>query len=100
MCAHHDDQKSFAHCVSRHRTAQTRGNAVFCISCRSASAHSIWRQACVALRCCDAVSKQAGLACLVAHAHLFSPLQITPWRAFLRNAPVRALAYTHFCNNW
>ncbi len=24
----------------------------------------------------------------------------TPWRAFLRNAPVRALAYTHFCNNW
>ena len=24
----------------------------------------------------------------------------TPWRAFLRNTPVRALAYTHFCNNW
>ncbi len=23
-----------------------------------------------------------------------------PWRAFLRNTPVRALAYTHFCNNW
>lgn len=23
-----------------------------------------------------------------------------PWRGFLRNAPVRALAYTHFCNNW
>ena len=27
-------------------------------------------------------------------------LQVTPWRAFLRNVPVRALAYTHFCNNW
>ena len=27
-------------------------------------------------------------------------LQVTPWRAFLRNTPVRALAYTHFCNNW
>lgn len=23
-----------------------------------------------------------------------------PWRAFLRNGPLRALAYTHFCNNW
>ena len=23
-----------------------------------------------------------------------------PWRAFLRNGPMRALAYTHFCNNW
>jgi ACS family sodium-dependent inorganic phosphate cotransporter len=23
-----------------------------------------------------------------------------PWRAFLRSGPVRALAYTHFCNNW
>ena len=23
-----------------------------------------------------------------------------PWRAFLRNGPTRALAYTHFCNNW
>ena len=23
-----------------------------------------------------------------------------PWRGFLRNSPVRALAYTHFCNNW
>jgi ACS family sodium-dependent inorganic phosphate cotransporter len=23
-----------------------------------------------------------------------------PWRAMLRNTPVRALAYTHFCNNW
>jgi ACS family sodium-dependent inorganic phosphate cotransporter len=23
-----------------------------------------------------------------------------PWRAFLRNTPMRALAYTHFCNNW
>lgn len=26
--------------------------------------------------------------------------QVTPWRGFLRNAPLRALAYTHFCNNW
>lgn len=23
-----------------------------------------------------------------------------PWRGFLRNGPVQALAYTHFCNNW
>jgi ACS family sodium-dependent inorganic phosphate cotransporter len=23
-----------------------------------------------------------------------------PWRSFLRSPPVRALAYTHFCNNW
>ncbi|GIL76827.1 hypothetical protein Vretimale_8701 [Volvox reticuliferus] len=23
-----------------------------------------------------------------------------PWRAFLRSTPVRALAYTHFANNW
>jgi MFS transporter, ACS family, solute carrier family 17 (sodium-dependent inorganic phosphate cotransporter), other len=23
-----------------------------------------------------------------------------PWRAFLRNGPVRALSFTHFCNNW
>lgn len=23
-----------------------------------------------------------------------------PWRAFLRNTPVRALACTHFVNNW
>lgn len=24
----------------------------------------------------------------------------TPWRGFARNGPLRALAYTHFCNNW
>lgn len=23
-----------------------------------------------------------------------------PWRGFLRNRAVQALAYTHFCNNW
>lgn len=23
-----------------------------------------------------------------------------PWRAFIRNGPLRALAYTHFTNNW
>ena len=28
------------------------------------------------------------------------PDQAMPWRAFLRNGPMRALAYTHFCNNW
>ncbi len=28
------------------------------------------------------------------------PEQAMPWRAFLRNGPMRALAYTHFCNNW
>lgn len=26
--------------------------------------------------------------------------QPVPWRAFLRNPPLRALGYTHFCNNW
>ncbi|KAL3151747.1 hypothetical protein ABBQ38_012724 [Trebouxia sp. C0009 RCD-2024] len=26
--------------------------------------------------------------------------QPVPWRGFLRNRPVQALAYTHFCNNW
>ena len=25
---------------------------------------------------------------------------VMPWRGMLRNTPVRALAYTHFCNNW
>ena len=23
-----------------------------------------------------------------------------PWRGFLRNRAVQALAYVHFCNNW
>lgn len=23
-----------------------------------------------------------------------------PWRGFVRNRPLQALAYTHFCNNW
>jgi ACS family sodium-dependent inorganic phosphate cotransporter len=26
--------------------------------------------------------------------------EAVPWRGFLRNRPVQALAYTHFCNNW
>jgi hypothetical protein len=26
--------------------------------------------------------------------------EAVPWRAFLRNRPLQALAYTHFCNNW
>ena len=26
--------------------------------------------------------------------------QQVPWRAFLRNRPVLALGFTHFCNNW
>lgn len=26
--------------------------------------------------------------------------QVVPWRGFLRNRPVQALAYAHFCNNW
>ena len=26
--------------------------------------------------------------------------QTVPWRGFLRNRPVQALAYAHFCNNW
>ena len=25
---------------------------------------------------------------------------VVPWRAFLRNRPVQALAVTHFTNNW
>ena len=29
-----------------------------------------------------------------------SAQQVVPWRAFLRNRPVQALAFTHFCNNW
>jgi MFS transporter, ACS family, solute carrier family 17 (sodium-dependent inorganic phosphate cotransporter), other len=26
--------------------------------------------------------------------------ETVPWRAFIRNRPLRALAYTHFTNNW
>jgi hypothetical protein len=26
--------------------------------------------------------------------------EAVPWRAFLRSGPLRALAYTHFTNNW
>lgn len=26
--------------------------------------------------------------------------EVVPWRGFLRNRPLQALAYTHFCNNW
>lgn len=29
-----------------------------------------------------------------------SAQQKVPWRALLRNRPVQALAYVHFCNNW
>lgn len=34
------------------------------------------------------------------HGGVISHTQTVPWRAFLRNKPVQALAYTHFCNNW
>lgn len=34
------------------------------------------------------------------HGGVISHTQAVPWRAFLRNRPVQALAYTHFCNNW
>ena len=34
------------------------------------------------------------------HGGVISHTQSVPWRAFLRNRPVQALAYTHFCNNW
>jgi MFS transporter, ACS family, solute carrier family 17 (sodium-dependent inorganic phosphate cotransporter), other len=27
-------------------------------------------------------------------------VEAVPWRAFIRNRPLRALAYTHFTNNW
>jgi ACS family sodium-dependent inorganic phosphate cotransporter len=33
--------------------------------------------------------------------HAAGPLAgVVPWRAFLRSRAVRALMYTHFCNNW
>lgn len=31
---------------------------------------------------------------------VISHKQSIPWRSFLRNRPIQALAYTHFCNNW
>lgn len=34
------------------------------------------------------------------HGGVINARQKVPWRAFVRNAPLRALAYTHFCNNW
>ena len=34
------------------------------------------------------------------HGGVISHTQSVPWRAVLRNRPVQALAYTHFCNNW
>ncbi|KAL6770225.1 PHT4I [Auxenochlorella protothecoides x Auxenochlorella symbiontica] len=29
-----------------------------------------------------------------------APAPATPWRAFLSNRPLQALAFAHFCNNW
>ncbi|KAI3427037.1 hypothetical protein D9Q98_006978 [Chlorella vulgaris] len=34
------------------------------------------------------------------HGGVIDAKQPVPWRAFLRNPPLRALGYTHFCNNW
>lgn len=33
-------------------------------------------------------------------AGVISQKRRIPWRSFLRNTPIQALAYTHFCNNW
>ena len=43
---------------------------------------------------------EAGSAGHGGHGGVIDARQPVPWRAFLRNAPLRALAYTHFCNNW
>jgi hypothetical protein len=50
-------------------------------------------------------AEEPGLAAaLTAAAHGGGDAEETdrpvPWRAFLRSTPVRALAFTHFCNNW
>ncbi|KAI7838246.1 hypothetical protein COHA_007991 [Chlorella ohadii] len=42
----------------------------------------------------------AGSAGHGGHGGVINARQPVPWRAFVRNAPLRALAYTHFCNNW
>lgn len=34
------------------------------------------------------------------HGGVINHTEAVPWRAFVRNKPVLALAYTHFCNNW
>lgn len=42
-----------------------------------------------------AVASKAGSAASQAPA-----AKTVPWRGFIRNQPLQALAYTHFCNNW
>ncbi|KAK9902140.1 hypothetical protein WJX75_005702 [Coccomyxa subellipsoidea] len=45
-------------------------------------------------------SRQAEAAAAAKAGTALAAQEPMPWRAFLRNTPVRALAYTHFCNNW
>lgn len=45
-------------------------------------------------------SRQLAVAAAAARGVAPAAEEPMPWRAFLRNSPVRALAYTHFCNNW
>ena len=47
-----------------------------------------------------AAADDAGSAGHGGHGGVINARQPVPWRAFVRNAPLRALAYTHFCNNW
>lgn len=37
---------------------------------------------------------------LSSHGGVINHSETVPWRGFLRNRAVQALAYTHFCNNW
>ncbi|EIE18552.1 MFS general substrate transporter, partial [Coccomyxa subellipsoidea C-169] len=45
-------------------------------------------------------SRQVAAAAAAKSGSALAAEEPMPWRAFLRNTPVRALAYTHFCNNW
>jgi ACS family sodium-dependent inorganic phosphate cotransporter len=47
-----------------------------------------------------AAAEDAGTAGHGGHGGVIDARQKVPWRAFVRNSPLRALAYTHFCNNW
>ncbi|EFN56606.1 hypothetical protein CHLNCDRAFT_21975, partial [Chlorella variabilis] len=43
---------------------------------------------------------KAHAAAHAGHGGVIDARQPVPWRAFLRNPPLRALGFTHFCNNW
>ena len=44
--------------------------------------------------------EEAGAAGHGGHGGVIDSRMFVPWRAFIRNPPLRALAYAHFCNNW